>query len=137
MINHTTDEHVIYFSNELFKHDPNFTCTLLFTYLHNHLDKSGNLLYICVKLMSTEDRPKHLQIQLDNCSRENKNQTVFQLAGYLVSVLKWYMTVQINFLLVGHSHDEIDRWHSESAPLRFKNSRTLETFLNNYREVQF
>lgn len=41
LINHKTEEHVIYLSNELFKHDPNFTCSLLFMYLHGTLDKTG------------------------------------------------------------------------------------------------
>jgi hypothetical protein len=83
-----------------------------------------------------ENRPKHLQLQLDNCGRENKNTTVFQFCGYLVSVLKWFLTAQINFLLVGHSHDEVDRWHSESEPMKHMPSTTLETFIENYKKVK-
>lgn len=80
-------------------------------------------------------RPQHLQLQLDNCGRENKNHIIFAFAGYIICVLKWFRTVQINFLLVGHTHEDIDRFHSLSTPIPYSNSNTFAEFLANYAEV--
>ena len=49
-----------------------------------------------------------LQIQADNCGRENKNKYVFGLCATLVG-LGYFSKVQLSFLIVGHTHKDIDQ----------------------------
>ena len=48
--------------------------------------------------------PENIYIQLDNCSRENKNKYFIASMALLVArdVVR---TVQMNFLMVGHTHE--------------------------------
>ena len=55
--------------------------------------------------------PPVLYLQLDNCSRENKNQYVFGFAGWLVQQ-GTFEEVKIGFLIVGHTHEHIDQFFS-------------------------
>ena len=52
-----------------------------------------------------------LYIQLDNATRENKNSTMF---GYLSMLVDQglFSKVKVNFLLVTHTHDHIDKMFS-------------------------
>ena len=56
------------------------------------------------------NRPAHLFIQVDNCS-ENKSKTLLALADKLVKD-GMFETVQLNYLMVGHTHEDIDQWFS-------------------------
>ena len=80
-------------------------------------------------------RPKHLQLQLDNCGRENKNHVVLWFLGYIIAVLRWFQTVQINFLVVGHTHDEIDQFHSLVTPYKKTTTHTLSDIVQLYKKV--
>ena len=51
--------------------------------------------------------PAHLILQLDNTTSDNKNHTVFAYAAWLVAT-GVFESVQIRFLLVGHTHEDID-----------------------------
>ena len=51
--------------------------------------------------------PEHLWIQADNCSGENKNHYVLGFCAWLVAQ-GVFKTVQLNCLLVGHTHEDID-----------------------------
>ena len=55
-------------------------------------------------------RPTHLFVQVDNCS-ENKCKTLLALADLLVE-RNIFEKVQFNFLVVGHTHEDIDQWFS-------------------------
>ena len=57
-----------------------------------------------------ENRPPHFFIQVDNCS-ENKSKTFLGLADKLVED-GMFESVQINYLMVGHTHEDIDQWFS-------------------------
>jgi len=74
--------------------DSNMTITVLMEYL-KRLDKL----------------PPTLYLQLDNCSRENKNQFVFGFVGWLVQH-DTFQEVKIGFLIVGHTHEHIDQFFS-------------------------
>jgi hypothetical protein len=52
--------------------------------------------------------PRKLYLQFDNCVRENKNRFVF---GALALLVHWgiFDEVEVGFLLVGHTHDDIDQ----------------------------
>ena len=49
-----------------------------------------------------------LRIQVDNCSQENKNQYMFAFCVALVG-LGYFAEVYLSFLLVGHTHEDIDQ----------------------------
>jgi hypothetical protein len=52
--------------------------------------------------------PRTWLLQMDNCWRENKNRYVFDLMSLLVH---WdvFEVIEVGFLLVGHTHDDIDQ----------------------------
>ena len=52
--------------------------------------------------------PPVLRIHADNCGRENKNQYMFALCATLVG-LGYFAEVYLSFLLVGHTHEDIDQ----------------------------
>ena len=52
--------------------------------------------------------PPTLRIQADNCSRENKNKYMFAFCACPVA-LGHFREVQLSFLIVGHTHDDIDQ----------------------------
>ena len=49
-----------------------------------------------------------LRIQADNCDRENQIKYVFGLCATLVG-LGYFSEVQLSFLIVGHTHEDIDQ----------------------------
>ena len=51
--------------------------------------------------------PSVLFIQLDGCVGDNKNRTVFGYCAWLVAQ-GHFKEVHVNFLLVGHTHEDID-----------------------------
>jgi hypothetical protein len=51
--------------------------------------------------------PKNFILQLDNTSAENKNHTVMAYMAWLVAT-GVFETVQVRFLVVGHTHEDID-----------------------------
>ena len=55
--------------------------------------------------------PPVLYLQLDNTSRENKNQVLLAYLNMLVQ-RKIFKKVKLGFLLVGHTHDQIDQMFS-------------------------
>ena len=52
--------------------------------------------------------PPILRIQVDNCGKENKNQYMFAFCAILVK-LRYFAEVYLSFLLVGHTHEDIDQ----------------------------
>ena len=52
--------------------------------------------------------PPVLRIQADNCGKENKNQYMFAFCATLVE-LEYFAKMYLSFLLVGHTHDDIDQ----------------------------
>ena len=52
--------------------------------------------------------PPTLRIQADNCSREHKNKYMFGFCATLVA-LGHFWEVQLSFLIVGHTHEDIDQ----------------------------
>jgi hypothetical protein len=58
--------------------------------------------------------PEHLWIQADNCTGANKNHVVLAFCGWLVAT-GVFKTVQLNCLLVGHTHEDIDAFFAVIA----------------------
>lgn len=113
----------------LWPHDANLTCTILLEILQ-HQQQSSVL-------------PPVLYLQLDNCYRENKNQLFFGFVALLVHYkifkevainiceLTLYIQilliqVQVGFLMVGHTHEDIDQYFSKlSQYLKYNSAHTL------------
>jgi hypothetical protein len=72
IIDHTFQKRYMYLSPSTLEGGPNLTCSVLYHQLLNAIPPNT-------------PRPKMLQIQMDNCWRENKNLTVFAFASMLVS----------------------------------------------------
>lgn len=56
--------------------------------------------------------PSTLYIQMDNCTGENKNRYILGYSAYLV-VKRIFQKVVINYLPVGHTHEDIDSVFSQ------------------------
>ena len=87
IIDHSFKTRSLYFSPFTLEGGASHTCSVLWRHLKT----------------VREGRPpsKHLQIQADNCFRENKNKTVFGFASMLVHY-GVYQTVTISMLIPGH-----------------------------------
>ena len=69
--------------------------------------------YLFFDILSTKQsnhpaaRARRLLVQADNCVGENKNKYVFAFLALLV-LYGWYDEVEADFLIVGHTHDDVD-----------------------------
>ena len=77
------------------KHDSNQVVSTLFYVIGDVLRRKGIL-------------PPTLRIQADNYTRENKNIYMFALCAALVG-LGFFKEVELSFLIVGHTHEDIDQ----------------------------
>ncbi|XP_071507098.1 uncharacterized protein [Diadema antillarum] len=78
--------------------------------------------------------PPTLYIQLDNCYRENKNRYFIGFMGYLVAT-HIFDEVQLSFLMVGHTHEDIDqRFSCVSRALKQKSAKTVPELLQVIEE---
>ena len=81
--------------------------------LHN----DGNLVVTIMQRIFNEwekklgGLPPVLYLQLDNTSRENKNNLLFTYLHMLL-VKKVFRKIKLGFLIVGHTHDQIDQMFS-------------------------
>ena len=73
--------------------------------------------------------PEVLYLQLDNTSRENKNQVLFGYLNMLVE-LGIFKKIKVGFLLVGHTHDHIDQMFSRFS-VTLRRERCLEPSIIN------
>ena len=70
--------------------------------------------------------PSTLFLQLDNTSKENKNQYVFAYLTHLVNT-GVFKTIYLSFLVPGHTHEDIDQLFSVlTKALRKKDAYTFE-----------
>jgi hypothetical protein len=73
--------------------------------------------------------PPILYLQLDNTARENKNKYVMAYLNMLVE-LGTFEKIKVGFLLVGHTHDQIDQMFSKfSVKLNKQRAFMLETLV--------
>ena len=113
--------------------------TFLFPRMPFH-DKGSNWSLQCLsfalqelaksKIYSSSEQglPKTIFVQMDNCAGDNKNKFVF---GYFASLVAngTFDTVVVSFLLVGHTHEDVDQIFSIIAKkLRKHASITLTEF---------
>ncbi len=119
-INHGHNKTHFYIVHALWPHDPNMFITMLHLRLLSLLDSGHKL-----------GQPT-LYLQLDNCVRENKNKYVFAYLSYLIykggmleeqtllntcfqlanATSKVFRDIFVSFLVVGHTHEDVDQRHS-------------------------
>ena len=60
--------------------------------------------------------PVHLVLQADNTVAQTKNQYASAFCSQMVGMHK-FSTVTLNFLMVGHTHEDIDQWGPSRGPV--------------------
>jgi hypothetical protein len=80
--------------------------------------------------------PRNLYLQLDNCAKDNKNQFLMAFMSMLIhrGVFK---EIQVGFLLVGHTHEDIDAYFSHlSKTLKNRNTFVVADLMKSFMESQ-
>jgi len=81
--------------------------------------------------------PRKLYLQLDNSARDNKNQYIMAFLS-LLTARKVFQEIQVGFLLVGHTHEDIDGYFSYlSKQLKTTNTFVLSDLMKTFMESQF
>ena len=101
----------------------------LFTMTEDHETGSNHIVETLHRFVNMQHSkgplPRTLYIQLDNCSRENKNHFLMAYLESLVA-MRVFDVVEAGFLPVGHTHEDIDQAFSvTSSRLRVNNAITL------------
>jgi hypothetical protein len=93
IINHGLREKFFYPFLPLYK----YTCDVNISLIHHQL----------TYWKKKHSLPPILNVQADNCSSENKNRYIL---GYFQLLIerKWFKEIYLNFLPVGHTHEDID-----------------------------
>ena len=76
----------------------NVECTRMIFYLKE---------YQKLIIVDFKPLPPHLLLQLDNAESDNKNLYVFMFLS-LLTTLGVFITIEVGFLLVGYTHEDID-----------------------------
>ena len=80
--------------------------------------------------------PKKLFLQLDNSAKDNKNRYVMTFYSFLI-VRRIFKEVTIGFLVVGHTHEDIDAHFSYlSKLLKMKNTYVLPDLMKAFMDSQ-
>jgi hypothetical protein len=102
------------------RNDGNLTITILQNVLNKWKIRPGDL-------------PPTLYFQLNNTCRENKNNLLFSYLHMLL-VKKIFQKIKLGFLLVGHTHDHIDKMFScfSTKLAKGRKGNDLQRSLYNY-----
>ena len=80
--------------------------------------------------------PKKLFLQLDNCAKDNKNRYIMAFCSLLIA-WKIFKKVSVGFLVVGHTHEDIDVHFSYlSKLLKMKNTYVLVDLMKAFMDSQ-
>lgn len=93
----------------------NLVCTTIWRALHRLHARHCN--------PGTKLEIAHLHLQLDNCVGENKNNVVMAFLASLVDI-GVVGKADANFMLVGHTHGEIDQVFSRCEAFQIFDSQT-------------
>ena len=87
-------------------------------------------------LVPTTALPPILNVQMDNATGDNKNRYVYAYWSLLVAK-RIFHEVYVNFIIVGHTHDDIDalfgRW---SMLLKKENFPTIPALMKSFMDVE-
>ncbi|XP_078346095.1 uncharacterized protein LOC144631526 isoform X2 [Oculina patagonica] len=93
------------------------------------------LLQIFVELSEEGRLPPYLFLQMDNCYRECKNRYILGFCSLLVEK-GIFKEVRLSFLMVGHTHEDVDQFFSRiSRRLHKKDSMTLPALVRNIHKA--
>ena len=80
--------------------------------------------------------PKKLFLQLDNSTKNNKNRYIMAF-GSLLTTRRIFKEVMVGFLIVSHTHEDIDAHFSYLSKLqKMKNTYVLVDFMKAYMDFQ-
>ena len=78
--------------------------------------------------------PKKLFLQLDNSAKDNKNRYVMAFCSLLIA-RRIFKEVTVGFLVVGHTHEDIDAHFSYlSKLLKMKNTYVLADLMKAFMD---
>jgi hypothetical protein len=85
--------------------------------------------------------PKRLYLQLDNSAKDNKNRFVMAFCSLLIA-RDIFKEVTVGFLIIGHTHEDIDAYFSYlSKLLKQKNTYVLadlmKAFMDSHKSAVF
>ena len=106
-----------------------------FFYNHDEFENGSNkmvsVLYKLLLRFLNEFKflPRHLNLCLDNCFKENKNRYLFAFLASLVE-LNVFTEVTVNYLLVGHTGNEVDQLFSIVANALKREICTIEELVS-------
>lgn len=101
LIDHAQGKHLFLHPQPFWPKDANLVISTLFH-------------HICTCILSCtvpHSRPSTLYLQADNCAGENKNIYMLTFLSPLIS-LDMFQEIYLSFLLVGHTHEDIDQLFS-------------------------
>ncbi|XP_061193023.1 uncharacterized protein LOC133201246 [Saccostrea echinata] len=128
VIAHGQNEFFTFLDIGQYPHDSNLTINIILQILFKIKDIMGGKL------------PPTFYLQADNCWRENKNKFVLAFCEYLVHI-KVFREVHLSFLMVGHTHEDIDACFSKVADkLRRNDAETLDDLIEllpNVKVINF
>jgi hypothetical protein len=80
--------------------------------------------------------PDNLYLQLDNSAKDNKNKYLMAFLS-LLTARGIFKEIQVGFLLVGHTHEDIDAYFSHlSKALKSKNTFVLADLMKAFMQSQ-
>jgi hypothetical protein len=80
--------------------------------------------------------PKRLYLQLDNSAKDNKNRFIMAFCP-LLTVRDIFKEVTVRFLVVGHTHEDIDAYFNYlSKLLKLKNTYVLVDLMKAFMDLQ-
>ena len=80
--------------------------------------------------------PPHLLLQLDNVASDNKNRYVFMFLS-LLTALGVFITIEVGFLLMGHTHEDIDGTYGRmSSNLKSTDIYILSEMMYTYCTIE-
>ena len=80
--------------------------------------------------------PKKLYLQLDNSTKDNKNKYLMAFLS-LLTIRGVFKKIQVGFLLVGHTHEDIDAYFSHlSKALKSRNTFVVADLIKAFMESQ-
>ncbi len=101
LIDHAQGKHLFLHPQPFWPKDANLVISTLFH-------------HICTCILSCtvpHSRPSTLYLQADNCAGENKNIYMLMFLSLLIS-LDMFQEIYLSFLLVGHTHEDINQLFS-------------------------
>ena len=78
--------------------------------------------------------PRKLYLELDNSAKDNKNKYIMAFLS-LLTARGVFKEIQVGFLLVGHTHEDIDAYFSHlSKALKSKNTFVLADLMKAFMQ---